>query len=60
MDVITEIAGCFYLNPVVTLELLAYKPDIHEACERAMMSVSSDLDFIRIDHVFFAESLKTH
>ncbi len=36
-------------------ELLAYKPDIHEACERAMMGVSSDLDFIRIDYSAFAE-----
>lgn len=36
-------------------ELFAHKPDIHEACERAMMLVSSDLDFIRIDHTAFAE-----
>jgi mannose-1-phosphate guanylyltransferase len=55
--------GRYYLNSGMFLfkassylrELLAYKPDIHEACERAMMRVSSDLDFIRVDHTAFAE-----
>lgn len=34
-------------------ELLAYRPDIYEACERALMSASTDLDFIRIDREAF-------
>ena len=39
-----------YLN-----ELREHRPDIHDACERAIMSVSSDLDFVRVDHEAFAE-----
>ena len=53
--------GSYYWNSGMFLfkassylkELLAYRPDIYEACERAMMSVSSDLDFMRIDREAF-------
>ena len=54
--------GSFYWNSgmflfkasTVLAELKAYRPDIYEACERAMMSVSPDLDFIRVDAEAFA------
>ena len=38
----------------VLAELKAHRPDIAVACDKAMASVSSDLDFIRIDEQAFA------
>ncbi len=40
-----------YLN-----ELRRFAPDVYRACERAMEGVESDLDFMRVDALAFAES----
>lgn len=43
-------SGMFLFKASTVLaELKAHRPDIFDACERAMKDVSSDLDFIRID-----------
>jgi len=54
--------GSYYWNSgmflfkasTVLAELKAHRPDIAVACDKAMASVSSDLDFIRIDEQAFA------
>lgn len=43
-------SGMFLFKASTVLaELKAHRPDIYDACERAVSIVSSDLDFIRID-----------
>ena len=50
-------AGNYYWNSGMFMvradryleELQRYRPDIHEACEKAMMDPESDMDFIRVD-----------